>query len=179
VINTPAQVQILSPKKDAAVLFSLASGASPKEAARTFVQKSRARVIQSNALQVHGLSAYRVVSDVQTQSGVLRAMSSFIQKDKYIYVFHGISSPSLFGSYEAAFGDTMGGFRHLSDPKRIQVKPDRIRIRTTDRAGSVKAALVSLGVPEKDIERTALLNGKGPDERIPAKTLLKVIQRGR
>lgn len=179
VMNTPAQVQILSPKKDAALLFSLASGTSPKEAARTFAQKSRARVIQSNAMQVHGLSAYRVISDVQTQGGVLRAMSFFIQKDKYIYVFHGISSPSLFGSYEAAFGDTMGGFKHLSDPKRIQVQPDRIRIRTTDRAGTVKSALLSLGVSEKDVEKTALINGKTADDRIPANTLLKVVEKGR
>ena len=130
-------------------------------------------------MQVHGLSAYRVISDVQTQGGVLRAMSFFIQKDKYIYVFHGISSPSLFGSYEAAFGDTMGGFKHLSDPKRIQVQPDRIRIRTTDRAGTVKSALLSLGVSEKDIEKTALINGKTADVRIPANTLLKVVEKGR
>jgi predicted Zn-dependent protease len=177
--NTPAQVQILSPKKDAAMLFSLTTGTSPTEAARSFSQKSRARVIQSDAIQVHGLSAHRVISDVQTQSGVLRVMSYFIQKDKYTFLFHGIASPSLFARYQAAFEDTMGGFKHLSDPKRIQVEPDRIRVLTTPRAGSVKSALVSLGVPNEEIEKAALLNGKSPDQSIPAKTLLKVVDKGR
>jgi len=179
VVNTPAQVQILSPKKDAVILFSMVSGTSPKETASSFVQKSQARVIQADAIRVHGLSAYRLISDVGTQSGVVRAMSYFIQKDKYIYVFHGISSPSLFGDYQAAFGDTMGGFKHLSDRNRINVRPDRIGVRTAERSATVRNALLSLGVPEKDIEKTALLNGKTADERIPANTLLKIVERGR
>jgi predicted Zn-dependent protease len=177
--NTPVQVQIISPKKDAAILFSLASGSSPKEAASTFVQKSQAGVIQAGAIQVHGLSAYRVISDVRTQSGVLRVMSYFIQKDKYIYVFHGVSSPGLFGNYQAAFAGTMGEFKHLSDPNRINVQPDRIRVRTTKRSDTVRNALLSLGVAKKDMEKTALLNGKTPDDRIPANTLLKVVEKGR
>jgi predicted Zn-dependent protease len=177
--NTPAQVQIISPKKDAAILFSLASGTSPKEAATTFVQKSQASVIQAGAIQVHGLSAYRVMSDVRTRGGVLRVISYFIQKDKYIYVFHGISSPSLFGNYQAAFAGTMGGFKRLSDPNRINVQPDRIRVRSTKRSDTVRSALLSLGVAKKDIEKTALLNGKTPDDRIPANAVLKIVEKGR
>lgn len=179
VVNTPAQVQILSPKKDAVILFSLASGTSPKETADTFVQKSQASVIQADAIRVHGLSAYRVISDVRTQSSLVRAMSYFIQKDKHIYVFHGISSPSLFGNYQAAFGTTMGGFKHLSDRSRINVQPDRIGVRTAKKSGTVKNVLLSMGVPEKDIEKAALLNGKSADERMPANTLLKIVERGR
>jgi predicted Zn-dependent protease len=179
VINTPAQVQILSPKKDAIILFSLASGHSPEETAANFIRKSQARVIQADGIRVHGLSAYRVISDVSIRSGVVRAMSYFIKKDKSMYVFHGIASPGLFGEYQAAFGDTMGGFKHLSDRNRIHVEPDRIAVRTTRRPDTVRNALLSLGVPEKDIEKTALLNGKTPDERIPANALLKIVERGR
>ena len=32
---------------------------------------------------------------------------------------------------------------------------------------------------EKDIEKAALLNGKSADERMPANTLLKIVERGR
>jgi predicted Zn-dependent protease len=106
-------------------------------------------------------------------------MSYFIQKDKYIYVFHGVSSPGLFGNYQAAFAGTMGEFKHLSDPNRINVQPDRIRVRTTKRSDTVRNALLSLGVAKKDMEKTALLNGKTPDDRIPANTLLKVVEKGR
>jgi predicted Zn-dependent protease len=179
VVNTPAQVQILSPKKDAVILFSLASGRSPEETAGNFIQKSQARVIQADGIRVHGLAAYRVISDVSTRGGVVRAMSYFIRKDTSIYVFHGISSPGLFGDYQAAFGDTMGGFKPLSDRNRINVEPDRIAVRTTRRPDTVRNALLSLGVPEKEIEKTALLNGKTADERIPANALLKIVERGR
>ncbi|MGD2125992.1 MAG: M48 family metalloprotease [Desulfobacteraceae bacterium] len=177
--NTPSQVQIVSPKKDAAILFSLTSRMSPKQAARKFAEKTRARVISADAIQVHGLSSYRMISDVRTRSGILRVMSYFIKKREHIYVFHGICSPSLFQRYEDFFGGTMGRFKHLSDPKRINVQPDRIRIREAKRAGSVKGALQSVGVPDKELEKMALLNGKSLDEKIPANTPLKVVQKGR
>jgi hypothetical protein len=39
----------------------------------------------------------------------------------------------------------------------------------------VRGVLVALGVPEDDLERTALLNGKTLNENINAGTMMKVI----
>jgi predicted Zn-dependent protease len=170
----------MAPKQGGAAIFlSVTSGTSPRQAAVNFAERSQASVIKDDAKKVNGLSAYRLISDVRIQRGVLRVMSYFIRKDKYIYVFHGLSSPNSFEAYANLFDRTMGQFRHLADRKRINVKPDRIRIKTTKRAGTMEKVLRSLGVPEKERKNMALLNGKSLKDPIPANTLVKVVHKGR
>ena len=144
-----------------------------------FAQKSQASVIKYEAKKVNGLAAYRLISDIRIQSGVVRVMSYFIGKDKYIYAFHGLSTPQAFEAYASLFDRTMGNFRHLTSRKRINVKPDRVRIRATKRAGTMESALRSLGVREKERKNIALLNGKSLKDPVPANTLIKVVQKGR
>ena len=73
----------------------------------------------------------------------------------------------------------MGQFRLLTDRKRINVKPDRLRVRAAKKAGTMENVLRSLGVPEKEHKNIALLNGKSLKDPIPANTLVKVVQKGR
>ena len=177
--NTPAQVQIATEKRDAVILFSLAPGASPKEVARKFIAETKAQVINSDAIKVNGLPAHRVTCDMKTQQGPIRIMSYFIQKDKHVYVFHGFTSQALFEKHTPVFKDTMGGFKNLTDRKRIDVEPDRLRIEATKADATLKEALRSLGVPDEDFEEMSLLNGKRLEDRIPAKTLIKLVKKGR
>jgi predicted Zn-dependent protease len=176
--NTTTQVQMISGEKDAAILFAVASGKSPIDAARTFVNQSGAVVLQSGSVDVNGLSSYRLVSDVRTQSAIYRVMSYFIQKHRQIYVFHGLTSPSLFGNYDDVFENTMRQFSDLSDPKKINVKPNRLRVKSTKKADTVENALRSVGVPDDELKEVALMNGMDLNERVPANTLMKVIERG-
>jgi predicted Zn-dependent protease len=70
-------------------------------------------------------------------------------------------------------------FKELSDPKMINIKPDRIRIRDIGSVDTLENALRSLGVPNEKLKEMALLNGKHLNEMIPANTMLKVVERGR
>jgi predicted Zn-dependent protease len=63
--NTPSQVQMVSKQEDAAILFSITSGTSPRQAAINFAEKSQASVIGYDGRKVNGLSAYRLISDVR------------------------------------------------------------------------------------------------------------------
>jgi predicted Zn-dependent protease len=177
--NTPSQVQMEPKQGGAAIFLSVTSGTSPRQAAVNFAQKSQASVIKYEAKKVNGLSAYRLISDIGIRGGVVRVMSYFIRKDKYIYVFHGLSTPQSFEAYASLFERTMGQFRHLTNRKRINVKPDRIRIRATKRAGTMGSVLRSMGVPKKERKNIALLNGKSLTDPVPANTLVKVVQKGR
>jgi predicted Zn-dependent protease len=177
--NTPSQVQMESEQGGAIILLSITSGTSPKQATIHFAEQYKASVIKYDARKVNGLSAYRLISDIGTQGGVVRVMSYFIAKDPYIYVFHGLSSPQSFETYATLFDKTMGQFRPLTERKRIDVKPDRIQLRVTETAGTMESVLRSLGVPEKEREKMALLNGKSLKDPIPANTLIKVVKKGR
>lgn len=177
--NTPSRVQMVSEREEAVILFSFTAGPSPSEATRAFVGKTNALVIRSEATQVNGLPSQRVISDIQTQSGVIRVMSYFIQKEKRVFVFHGLSPRGLFQKYEGVFDRNMRQFKELSDPKRIDVKPDRIRIRAAGASDTLENALRSLGVPNEKLKEMALLNGRHLNEVIPLNTMLKVVESGR
>jgi predicted Zn-dependent protease len=177
--NTPSNVQMVSGGQDAAILFTMTKGTSPNEAAKTFASQNKARVIEAESIQVNGLPSERLLSDVQTQKGVIRVLSFFIQRGKEIFVFHGLTSPNLLQKYGAVLDRTMRNFRELSDPRRINVKPDRIRIRVTGASNTLENVLSSSGVPNEKRKELALLNGKNLNEVIPPNTMLKVIERGR
>ena len=176
--NTPSQVQMVNEGKDAMILFGMEAGISSEQVAKKFVTQAKAQVIRSNAIRVNGLSSQHVVSDIRTDKGVIRVMSYFIEKDKKIYVFHGLTSPSNFQNVEVLFEKTMGQFKEISDPNRINVKPDRIRVRSTRTADTLENALRSLGVPNDQLKQVALLNGRQLSDRIPASTLVKVVEKG-
>jgi predicted Zn-dependent protease len=170
---------MMSENKDGGIIFSIAPAQSPKEAAGKFTQANGASVLASEPITVSGFPAQRVVCDVKGQSGVIRVVSYFIQKDKSIFYFHGLSAPSVFDKHLNMFERTMRGFKELSDPKKINVKPDRILLRTTKTAGTVESSLRSIGIPNNDLDDMALLNGMDLKENLPANTLMKVIEKGR
>ena len=176
--NKPSQVQMISEGEDAIILFFVATGSSSREAARTFMNKSGAYVVRDDAIQVNGLPSQRVVSDIQTQQAVLRVMSTFIEKDKKIFVFHGLTYRSLYPRYETSFDNTMSQFKDLWDPERMNVAPDRIRIRSTRTTDTLENMLRSFGVPNEKLKEMVLLNGGDLNQVIPANTLIKVIEKG-
>jgi len=177
--NSPSQVQMVNEAQDAIILFSLTNGASSREAARTFVSKTGALVVRSGAILVNGFSAQRLISDIRTQKGVLRLMSYFIEKDRKVYVFHGLTSVERFQNYGALFDNTMQQFKDLTDARRIDVKPDRIRIRSTRASDTAENTLRSFGVPNEKMKEIALLNGSYLNQVIPANTIIKVVEKGR
>ncbi|MCJ7782975.1 MAG: M48 family metalloprotease [Desulfobacterales bacterium] len=176
--HKPSQVQMVSEEEDAVILLSATSGSSSREAAREFVTKTGAAVIRSDGIQVNGLSTQRVTSEIRTEKADYRLMSYFIEKGKSVFVFHGLTSVERFQSYGPLFENTMRQFRELSDPRRIDVKPDRIRIRATRSSDTLENALRSLNVPNEKLKEVALLNGGNLNQIIPANTLIKVVEKG-
>jgi len=176
--NTSSRVQMASERRDGLILFSLKRSRSPEALARQFIAKSKARVISFDAISVNGLPAQRLIAHVAAQQGSLAMMAYFIQKDEDVYVFQGVTSQALFGKYIPAFGHAMGGFKALSDPERINVAPERVRIRSIGRSATLQEAFKTLGVQEKRLEEMALLNGRQLTDTIPANMLLKVVMPG-
>ncbi|OGP94730.1 MAG: hypothetical protein A2157_01215 [Deltaproteobacteria bacterium RBG_16_47_11] len=176
--NKPSQVQMVSEGEDAVILLSPTSSSSSREAATEFITKTGASVIRSDGIQVNGLSSQRVTSEIRTQKAVYWLMSYFIEKGKNVFVFHGLTSVERFQNYGPLFENTMHQFRELSDPRRIDVKPDRIRIRATRSSDTLENALRSLNVPNEKLEEMVLLNGGNLNQVIPANTLIKVVEKG-
>lgn len=176
--NKPSQVEIIHESGEALILFLVSPHPSAREAARSFVSQNRPIVIQSEPIEVQGFSSYRLLSEVRTQKDALRILSHFIEKDKKVFVFHGVSTPSRFQNYTKAFETTMHGFKELSDPKRIEVLPQRIRIRRVEVTDRIESLLRSYGVPEGKMKENILINGMSPGQIVPSHSFIKVIEKG-
>ncbi len=176
--NKPSQVELINDSGEALILFSISPAPSAKEGARSFISKNRPLVIQSEPMEVQGFSSYRLLSEVRTQKEALRILSYFIEKDKKVFVFHGVSTPGRFQNYARVFETTMRGFRELSDPKRIEVAPQRIRIRQVKMSDRIEVILRSYGVPEEKIKENILINGLNPGQMVPSSSFIKVIEKG-
>lgn len=176
--NKPSQVEIMNESGEALILFSISPHPSAREVARSFMSKNRPNVIQSEPIEIQGFSSYRLLSEIRTQKDALRILSYFIEKDKKVFVFHGVSTPGRFQNYGRTFETTIHGFKELSDPKRIEVLPQRIRIRRVEMTDRIESLLRSHGVPEGKIKENLLINGLSPGQIVPSHSLIKVIEKG-
>ncbi len=176
--NTQTQVQMVNESQDALMIFSITSGSSPQEAAKKFVSDTRASVIQSQALRVNGLASHRLHTEIRTQQATYQLLSYFIEKEKRIFVFHGLTPRDRFQNYRGLFDSTMRQFKDLTDPKRIYVAPDRIRIRQVRASGPLENEFRSIGVPNEKMKTLALLNGRELNQIVSANSLIKVVEKG-
>ena len=173
--NTPAQVQLLSGKEDAAIVLMMDKAATPAAAADQFVLDTKAVVQSRRKLTVNGFSAEQVVARLASDSDTLQTMSYFIAKGKTVYAFHGMTARTQYAQYAPTFSKTLGGFRNLDDPAKINVKPERLAVKTAVKGGPASAALKQLGTADKDLEQRSLLNGIHLTDNVAAGTLVKTV----
>lgn len=173
--NTPAQVRLTSKDKDAFILLMGEKARSVSAAADTFIQGAGAAVISREKLTVNGLQAEKVVARVISDTDTLRTMSYFIAKDGAVYAMHGVAGQQRFAQYAATFSSTMGAFKNLTDPARINVKPERLAVKTAAKAGTVSTTLKQLGTSDADLEQRTILNGMQPTDPLAAGTLIKTV----
>ncbi len=176
VVNQPSQVQMVSPEQNAGIQFSLGKGASPQEAAQTFAANAKAEVLRNQATQVNGLRAHLLISNLQTQSGVLRVLSYFIQMDDKIYMFHGYTSPTLFDTIVPTLEQVMKSFDRLRNQAALSKQPQRIKIMTVDQPGDLKQILTRFGVKPEELEELAIVNGMYLQDKLQRGDLVKVVK---
>jgi predicted Zn-dependent protease len=173
--NTPAQVQVVSAKQDAAILFMADKAASASAAADQFVEDVKAAVQSREKLTVNGFEAEKVVARVISGTDTLRTMSYFIAKGGAVYAFHGMTPWKRYAQYSTAFSTTMGGFKNLDDPSKINVKPELLAVKSAAKAGSVSATLKQFGTSDTDLEQRTILNGMHLTDNVAKGTLIKTV----
>ncbi len=178
-INIPSQIEMVNEARDALILFFFTDDISSREAIRRFFSKTGALMIRSESVSVNGLPSQRLISEIRRQKGIYRLLSYFIEKDRKVFIFHGLTGIERFRYYQPLFDDTMGQFKDLTDQRKINVKPDRIRIHIFEKSETLENYLRRLGVPNEKMKEISLLNRIDLQKVISAETLIKVVERGR
>ncbi len=172
--NTPAQVQMISPKQDANLLFGLQGSAQAATVANQFVTESSASVMRSDAITINTFPARRVQSRIISETDTLGVLSYFIQKGSDVYIFHGISASSALSSWYSTFANSVGQFKTLTDVKRINVAPKLLKVQNGKNSTTLSTLLAANGVPPADLEKFAVVNGMKLNDLVPTSDKFKV-----
>lgn len=178
--NSPQAVQMAPQDGKAMMALTLAQGQSAEAAAQQMVEQYKLEVRESGKVTVNGLPAVAVVADQPAQdqqSPALRTLTYFIEYGGSIYSIMGISTLNDFNNYAQQFSNTMQGFNKLSDPDKLNRKPERIDIKTVSQSTTLGQALRSYGVANNRMEELAVLNGMQLTDRIESGTMIKTISR--
>ena len=176
--NSPTQVRIGPPGREALIVFNIAQQGSLEEAARGTLQQLGLNVQESQNTTVNGMPAIATLSiqPTQDQQQNIRVLSYFIDDDGTYYVFHGVSAEADFNNYRQSFEATMTNFDKLTDASRINVQPERISIRQVQSTGPLSEVFRSLGVSQNRMEEFAFLNNMELTDQVPAGRLIKIAE---
>jgi predicted Zn-dependent protease len=176
--NTPQRVQMAPKDGKALMMLMLAQGGSLQEAATNITQQYKLVPVETRNITVNGLSAIYLVADQQPeQQGqpALRTLSYIIQYNGNFYHLIGVSTITDFNNYYGTFNNTMQAFRPLTDPAKINKKPQRIRIKTVGSAMTLSKFLSQSNVPGARLEEHAILNGMQLTDNLAQGISIKVI----
>lgn len=175
-VNSAQQVQIINPEKNAGVQMSLGEGATPAAVADKFISGAQATVLRRESHRVNGMSAVLVESNVPNQNNVLQVLSYFIQKEQYVYVFHGYTTAALFKNYVGAFEHIMAGFDQLRNQAALNKQPARLRIERVRQTGDLATVLRSFKMKEEMLNELSIVNGLRLEERLQNGSLVKIVR---
>lgn len=179
--NNPTQVKMAPKDGKALIIFASAGNGDLNTVSQKVLQELKLQVIERKNKTINGFPAIitRSSQSAKNQQGQvqenLRVLSAFIQYNKSIYVFHGLTQPALFNQYEKYFNQTISKFSRLKDYSKINKKPERIRIKKVYRTDYARNILKALGVPQNRMTEVAILNNIELDKKIIKGTLLKTI----
>ncbi|QIP11899.1 M48 family metalloprotease [Spirosoma aureum] len=187
--NSPSQFQMADKDGKSAMILMLAKGNSLDEASQNLVKELSLNVLESTKTTINGNPAYVLISRQQTQQQqgqpqqaqdpktALQIGTWLIQYNNAIYALHGLSSAADFTNAFGTFKQVAGNFQSLTDPDKLNRKPERIQIKTAPRDGSFREVMIGLGMPASRVEELGVLNGQKADDRIARGKPVKVIAR--
>ncbi len=172
--NTASRVQMISPRENAVLVFSLAREKKADEAAQNFVATNKVKVLGSEVKNLNGFTALRLEFELQAQETKILGLVDFISHPEFVLVFMAYSDSVNYLPYLSTFTASMNGLRLLTDPKKLNLKPERLRIIRVARRNTLAAILQGLGLPENRLKEVAILNGLELTESVEPGTMLKI-----
>ena len=172
--NESALVAMLEPGKTAIMTFQIAPGATAREAAQQFAEKSGIQVAGANEVSINGMPAMVVVGQGQTEQGPVGVWSTFIQMDGKVYNFMGYAPAQAFAQHVRTFEGVAGGFAPLRDPNILSVQPARMALVPANRTAPFREFVPPVLPQGMSADSLAIMNQVALDEPVQAGRLLKL-----
>ena len=183
-MNSPQQFQMAPDDGKAIMILRLAQGQDLELAATNFLTENKLQVVEKKSIRLNGLQVVKTIADQPAQvdestgkqtSEALRFQTNFILYNDLIYQFMGITRLSDYDIYKKHFERSINNFKVLKDKNRINVKPDRIAIKTVNKTGTLKNTLAYYKMSPDRYSELSLINGMELDDTVQKGSLIKII----
>ena len=178
--NLPTQVNMAPADGKALMVFTFAEGSSLDEAASTSLQQLDLKPEETFRTTINNMPAImaltrQVHQDKATgQEQANMITSCFIDYNNDYYVFHGVTAEADYNTYKELFMTGMGSFSVLSDPSKLNKKPERILVKRVQQTGTLADAFRYYGVQQDKMQELALLNNLELTDRLQSGKLIKI-----
>lgn len=188
--NSPQAVQAAPKDGNAAIILTMSQQKTFQEASAEILKAYNLK-LSSSATQskINGLDAYTFLaeevpastSNTQTQTqatdDVLMVLTTLYDYNNNIYILHGMTSKKEYNAFKSYFNYSMNGFKPLTDPKRINVLPERIKIVTVNTDATFKSIMAANNIASDRYEEVAILNGMEQSTIVKKGMLVKMLEK--
>lgn len=172
--NSPSQVQVAPENGKALLVFTISPEKDLEAAAKSFAEQYKLTVRESKQASVNGMPALTMLAEQSNDQQSITILSYFIEKDNSIYMFLGLSSTADFDQYSQTLNNSMIKFDKLTDSKKINVQPTRIRVEKVPGNMSLAQALAHYKVQQSDHNDLAVLNGMELNQELAQGSFIKI-----
>ncbi len=175
-VNQTQMVAAISPQENAVVMLALVPDATSADAAMDdFLAAEGIRGGNvSSGTASGGVSLVRANFDVTTDNGQLRGEVAFLDYGGNVYRILGYASSADWSQWATSVRSTIGSFGAVTDPRVLNVQPQRLDIVTINQPMSLNSYIQQNPQPV-DAEVLARLNRTQPGGVLSAGTRLKVV----
>ena len=173
--NQPTEVRLSPQKQDALLIFTFSPGTNPRDAVQQFAMSNNITYTHTTTISANEMNGIHTIGNMTSQNNVIGISSYFIMMDDKVFAFHGLAAPSEITLFDGIFGQSALGFNRLIDKSLIEVSPKKIVIIKTQNKTTLKDALNRAGVPEKELDTLAIMNGLELTDVLDAGTGIKTI----
>lgn len=188
--NSPMAVQAANTDGTAAIILMGSEQKTFEAAASEILQASSLTSITTPVKStINGLEAYSFVAEqAQTQNSQqttqqtadadkLTVLFTMYKYNNTIYVIQGMCSKKDYPAQKSNFLYSMNGFKPLTDAKRINVVPERIKIVTVGSDATLKDVMVQYKIAPERYEEIAILNGMQQTTAVKKGMLVKMLEK--
>lgn len=191
--NSPQAVQAANTEGTAAIILTMSSqntfAAAASELLEAYQLKSLTTPTQG---KINGLDAYSFIAEQVDQTAQTTTTQqqqqtpdaeklvvhfTLYQYNGAIYVLQGMSSKKDYPAQKSNFTYSMNGFKALTDPKRINVVPERIKIVIVPNNMTLKDVMVANKIASDRYEEVAILNGMEQTTALTKGMLVKMLEK--
>jgi len=169
-------LQMSHPQGKAVTLFSIVPGEKADQVASKFVQSAGAKVRQNQLFSQSGMTVRQLESVITDGKDKAIVSSYFYQKDRDVFVFHGITSADNYNAMSALVNAPAQGFSLITEPAKLNPKPQRIIVKTVSKPASMEQTLNSMKVNKDLWAKIAWLNGRRLTDTLIAGDQIKVVE---